>query len=256
MIDDGNLMLSNYLQDQNGSVKDIVVKKKDLSLFYFAVVVYESDEGFQRFVIDKLQITQVSKYVFSAIGKSAKWPTGMRITAKEFLDRYMSIYHLSSPSDIHQSSVLDRVPSDCLFHIYQYLSPLEVVSASEASIALRNFAEINNVFKKMATSRTLRSLKNYAEIECVLRYVGKHLTEFKMNAPIYQSWKYSLALIFRNCPNLIKLTLRNVTLSNECIQALQKQRCSVKQLVLRRLYNIYDVKMLLKTMPQITALSL
>lgn len=166
---------------------------------------------------------------------------------------------ISSSIPHHRSFVLETIPLDCLFHIYQYLAPVDVANVSEASVALCHFARENNIFKKFADFGGIFScgVWKLAEFECVVRYFGEYFNQITLDSDrIIGDPAYNLALVLHKCPNLKELRMINVKLRKQDLKVVQRERCFVRRLFVKASSKDIHLRNLLTMWPQITTLSI
>lgn len=177
---------------------------------------------------------------------------------------------------VERSYVLEKLLPDNLLHIYQYLSPLDVACASEASEYLSHFAE-DYIYKKaedcficfqsfvmitMSWSwHGYRLYKAYddgwSDIEIILRHFGPHIKRLNLKQLHFKIQLSRVAYILDKCTHLDELRLR--LRSFECINDIDifSYGGSVEHLILDNINTLnYSQFPKLKLFAKVTALTI
>lgn len=200
---------------------------------------------------------ETSKYVFSAICDLLFWPNGKIINVKECANNnHLQVNKTSA--FIRQTFALENIPLDCLFHIYQYLTPVDVAKVSEASIALNNFAKENNIYKKFSDFGIFCSgIWNIEEFKCIVRYFGDNFKQITIDSDrINGDSVENLAFILRHCPNLEELRVKNVKLRQQAVNVLREEPCSFTHLFIQSSGRDIHLRNVLAMWSQITYLTI
>lgn len=179
------------------------------------------------------------------------WPNGKRISVKKCLDKIKTI-------DIQQTFLLDTLAPDYLFHIYQYLAPIDIANASECSEYLSNFAEAN-IYKKYEDCHIFdtdsKITYTWIEFKRILHHFGKHFKRMTLDAnQLVDASVRHFAQVLKECSNLDELRVLNFIFDS--VKALRKEQCSVRHLSFESTCIDHRWRELLKLWPKVTAFTI
>lgn len=170
------------------------------------------------------------------------------------------------PDDGTTSSYFEKLPLDCLFEIYRYLSPLDVANASEAMSFLSDFAK-ENIYKKYADGQMFRAGENWYwdDFHCVVRNFGEYFKRITLHSwncyadddyGEYNNNIFFVALVLRHCPNLEELRVLGFAWNKYTFRVLGKEHCAARKLFIRCWTFQFKLHELLAQWPKVKDLSI
>lgn len=185
------------------------------------------------------------------------WPNGRRVNFKKHANHHETSSKFNLSVKYPQRYGLDNIPDDCLFHVYQYLSPLDIANVSEASKVLYDFAKANHIYKRFTDYGIFESgVWNFSQFQCIVRYFGENFKHITLDSRhIVGDPVYNVSLVLRHCKHLEELRLINIKLGKDAVNVLRKERCTINRMFIKTCVRDIHLRSLLTMWPQIRDLS-
>lgn len=160
----------------------------------------------------------------------------------------------------HQSLHIEKLIPDCLFHIYEYLTPLDIANASLASDYLASFAE-SHIYKNYADCVIFDSFCEYRKqnyVYTILKQFGKHINKISFSSFVFtRKNKFKLDRLLQECPNLDELTLKDFDIDRLSKKCHSQNVFHLKHLFLTDCFNVNNgFQVLLKLLPNLNAITI
>lgn len=130
------------------------------------------------------------------------------------------------------SQTFEQLNSDCLFHLYEFLSPLDIANASEACTYLSDFAR-ENIYQKYEDFRDFGDCIDAESYERLLKHFGANIHRLGLNKErLVNGSVHHIMLALKYCPNLEELGLMEFFFSEMDASFLERMKCQVRHVIL------------------------